>query len=212
MCRRAFFSWGRPSASSHAIHSPVFRLRLFGRLVSHFQVFGVGAGRIHGHHVIGQSLSTPNRHCVAELFAEENFAAAYELVVDPQAVLEGAGFGAGARRAGLQAHASRRLKNIGGKRAAIDVEFDAQVAGVADPGDLITGIKDHDFGENSHENWAFGHGESLQATAQSAKVRVSSVCGNWQRQGCQAHVQGAKVMQITSKNRANLDAPVPMIA
>jgi hypothetical protein len=212
MRRRAFFFLGADIGVFTAIHSPVFRLRLFGRLVSHFQVFGVGAGRIHGHHVIGQSLSTPNRHCVAELFAEENFAAAYELVVYPQAVLEGAGFGAGARRAGLQAHASRRLKNIGGKRAAIDVEFDAQVAGVADPGDLITGIKDHDFGENSHENWAFGHGESLQATAQSAKVRVSSVCGNWQRQGCQAHVQGAKVMQITSKNHANLDAPVPMIA
>src|SRR5258707_794425 len=101
------------------------------------------------------------------LIPEQNLAAAHQLFVDPQAILIRTDFGAGARRAGLQAHADWCLKNIGAKRAAVDVEFDAQIAGIADPGDLIAGIEDYYFGENTNENGAFGHGESLQLTVQS---------------------------------------------
>jgi len=63
----------------------------------------------------------------------------------------------------LQAHAGGSLKNIGGERAAVDVEFDAQIAGIANPGDLIAGIEDHYFGKYTNENGAFGHVESLQS-------------------------------------------------
>lgn len=101
------------------------------------------------------------------LAAEFDFAAAHELIVDPQAVLVAAGLGAGTWRAGLQAHAGGSLENIGGKRAAVHVEFDAQIAGVADPGDLIAGIEDHHFWKYTNENGAFGHVESLQLTVES---------------------------------------------
>src|ERR1700693_2234709 len=89
------------------------------------------------------------------LAAEFDFAAAHELVVDPQAVLVAAGFGAGAWRAGLQAHAGGSVENIGGKRATVHVELDAQITSVADPGDLIAGIEDDYFGEYTNENGAF---------------------------------------------------------
>jgi len=102
-----------------------------------------------------------------KLAAEFDFAAAYQLIVDPQAVLVAARLGAGAWRAGLQAHAGGSLENIGGERAAVDVEFDAQIAGVANPCDLIAGIEDHNFWENTDENGAFGHVQSLQLTVQS---------------------------------------------
>jgi hypothetical protein len=103
------------------------------------------------------------------LVTKQDFAAADQLVVNPQAVFKGAGLGAGARRSGLQTHASGRLKNIGGERTAVDVKFHAQIAGVTDPGDLIAGLEHHDFGENTNENWAFGHAKSLPSMAESAK-------------------------------------------
>lgn len=101
------------------------------------------------------------------LTAEFDFAAAHQLIVDPQAVLVAASFGAGAWRAGLQAHASRSLENVGGERAAVDVELDTQIAGVANPGDLIAGIEDDYFGEYTNENGAFGHVQSLPSTVES---------------------------------------------
>jgi len=67
----------------------------------------------------------------------------------------------------LQTHSNGRLKDIGAKRAAVDVEFDAQIAGFTDPGDLIARIENYDFGENTNENRAFSHAESLQLTAES---------------------------------------------
>ena len=104
---------------------------------------------------------------IAAEVKEFDFAAAHELVVDPQAVLVAAGFGAGAWRAGLQAHAGGSLENIGGKRATVPVELDAQITSVADPGDLIAGIEDDYFREYTNENGAFGHVESLQSTVKS---------------------------------------------
>ena len=67
----------------------------------------------------------------------------------------------------MQTHSDRRLKDIGAKWATVDVEFDAQIAGIADPGNLISRIENHYFGENTNENWAFGHAESLQSTVES---------------------------------------------
>ncbi len=93
----------------------------------------------------------------ARLVAKLHFAAADQLIVNPQAVLVGAGFGAGAWRAGLQAHARGSLENIRGERATVHVEFDAQIAGVADPGDLISGIENYNFWKYTNENGTFGH-------------------------------------------------------
>jgi hypothetical protein len=44
------------------------------------------------------------------------------------------------------------------------------------------------------------------------RFEPSAYAGIGSAKVAQAHVQAAKVTQITSKNRANLDAPVPMIA
>jgi hypothetical protein len=96
--------------------------------------------------------------------AEEHFAAADELVVDPDAVLIADGFRPGAGRTGLQAHSWRSLKNVGAERAAVGIEFNAEVAGFAEPGNLIAGIEDDGFWKNPNINGAVSHGESLPST------------------------------------------------
>ncbi len=65
--------------------------------------------------------------------AQEYFTLPYQLVVEPNAVFVGAGFQAHTRRTAQKAHANRRLENVGGKGATVDVELDAQVAGIGDP-------------------------------------------------------------------------------
>jgi hypothetical protein len=91
------------------------------------------------------------------LFAQDDFAVAHELVVQPQAVFVRGRFASGARRAAEQPHAGRRLKNVRRKRTPVDIEFDAQIASVGDPGDLIAFI-DHDYlGDKSNEYGAFSH-------------------------------------------------------
>jgi len=67
-----------------------------------------------------------------------------ELVVEPEAVLIGGALEADAWRAAQKAHACRGLKNIGRKGAAVDVELDAKIAGVGDPGDLVSRVE-HDY-------------------------------------------------------------------
>ena len=61
------------------------------------------------------------------------------------------------RQAAEKAHACRRLKNIGGKGAAVDIEFDAKIAGIGDPGDLITGVENDDLWYESNEYGALCH-------------------------------------------------------
>jgi len=68
---------------------------------------------------------TSSRYFFLLLLAEDDFALADELVVEPETVLVGGGFEADAGRAAQQAHACRGLKNVGRKGAAVDVEFDA---------------------------------------------------------------------------------------
>jgi hypothetical protein len=114
----------------------------------------------------------------AELIPEQNLATANELLVDPQAVFVRTDFGAGPWWTGLQAHANRSLKNIGAKRATVYIEFDAQIAGIANPSDLIAGIQNHDFGENTNENGTFSHAQSLQSNGRNWKVCQGS---GWKR-------------------------------
>ena len=104
---------------------------------------------------------------IFDLVAKQDFATANELFIDPQPIFIGAGFGAGAGRTGLQAHSNRGLKYIRTKRATVYVEFDAQIAGIANPGYLITRVENYGFRKNTNENGAFGHGESLQLTLES---------------------------------------------
>ena len=104
-----------------------------------------------------------------ELFAQLDLAAADELVINPDAIFVVGRFAAGAGRASEQAHSRRGLKNIGAERATVDVEFDAEIASFAKPGNLIAGIEDDGFRENSNQNGAISHAESLQLTAESAK-------------------------------------------
>ena len=111
---------------------------------------------------------------MAELIAEQDFAAANELFIDPQTILVSADFGAGAWWTGLQAHANRSLKYIGAKRATVYIEFDAQIASIADPGYLIAGIEDHYFGEDTNENGTFGHAQSLQSNCRNWEVSQGS--------------------------------------
>ena len=103
------------------------------------------------------------------LVAEENFAATDELVVDPGAVFVAGGFRTRARGTSLQAHSGRRLENVRAERAAVHVEFDAKIAGIAEPGNLVAGIEHDGFGEDPDENGAVSHGESLQLTVESSK-------------------------------------------
>jgi len=103
------------------------------------------------------------------LVAEEDFAAADELVVDPDAVFVADGFRTGARGTSLQAHSGRGLEHVRAEWAAVDVEFDAKIASIAEPGNLVAGIEHDGFGEDPDENGAVSHGESLQLTVKSSK-------------------------------------------
>jgi hypothetical protein len=91
-------------------------------------------------------------------FAEDDFALANELIVQPKAVFVGGALEADAWRAAQQAHTCRGLKNIGGKGAAVDVKLDAKIAGVGDPGDLIPGVEYDDLGYESDEYGTLCHG------------------------------------------------------
>jgi hypothetical protein len=91
------------------------------------------------------------------LLAEDDFALANELIVEPEAVFVGGSLEAGARRAAEKAHSRGRLKDIGGKRAAVDIEFDAKIAGVGDPGDLIAWVENDNLRYKSNEYGALCH-------------------------------------------------------
>jgi hypothetical protein len=91
------------------------------------------------------------------LFAQNDFALADELVVQPQAVLICGRFASGARRAAKQPHAGGRLKNVGRKRTAVHIEFDAQIARVGDPGYLVAFINHDDLRDESNEYGTFSH-------------------------------------------------------
>jgi hypothetical protein len=93
----------------------------------------------------------------ALFFAENDFALTYELIVEPDTILVGGSLEAEAGRAAQQAHACGGLKNVGRKGTAVDVEFDAKIAGVGDPGDLISGIENDHLGYESNKYGALCH-------------------------------------------------------
>jgi hypothetical protein len=93
----------------------------------------------------------------ALFFAEDDFALAYELIVEPDTILVSGALEAESGRAAQQAHTGGGLKNIGRKRAAVDVEFDAKIAGVGDPGDLISGVENDHLGYKSNEYGTLCH-------------------------------------------------------
>lgn len=80
-----------------------------------------------------------------------------ELIVQPQLVFVGGRFAAGAGRAAEQAHAGGRLKNIGRKGTTVYIKFDAQIAGVGDPGDLVAVVEHHGLRDETNEYGAFRH-------------------------------------------------------
>jgi hypothetical protein len=108
------------------------------------------------------------------LLAEDDFALANELIVEPEAVFVGGSLEAGARRAAEKAHSRGRLKDIGGKRAAVDIEFNAQIAGVGDPGDLVAGVENDDLGYESNEYGALCHCSS--APSRNDGIVVEARC------------------------------------
>jgi hypothetical protein len=82
---------------------------------------------------------------------------AHELVVQPEAVLIRGRLAARARRAAEQAHSCRRLKDIRRKGTAVHIEFDAQIAGVGNPGNLVSFLEHHDLRDESNEYGTFSH-------------------------------------------------------
>jgi hypothetical protein len=118
--------------------------------------------------------------CVAGLFslgalffAEDDFALAYQLIVEPDAILVGGAFEAESRRAAQQAHAGWSLKNIGRERAAVDVEFDAKIASVGDPGDLISGVENNHLGYESNEYGTLCHFSSAPCFSARCKQHAN---------------------------------------
>ncbi len=100
-----------------------------------------------------------NRRAMRPLFfAEDDFAVADELVVEPQAIFEGGSFDAGAGGSAQEAHACGGLKYVGREGAAVDVEYHAQVAGVGNPGNLVAVVEDDGLGDHADEYGPFSHG------------------------------------------------------
>ena len=80
-----------------------------------------------------------------------------ELIVQPQLVFVGGRFAAGARRAAEQAHPRGRLKNVRRKGTAVHIKFDAQIARIGDPGDLVTVVEHDGLRDETNEYGAFRH-------------------------------------------------------
>jgi hypothetical protein len=84
--------------------------------------------------------------------AEEEFAVAYDDVVEQEAIFVGARVDAGAGRAAREADAGRGLENVGGKRAALRIELYFEISGVGNPGDLFAGIDRRDFRQQAYHH------------------------------------------------------------
>jgi len=128
-----------------------------------------GVGKFSLRRNLGRAKARPYiRQFAWRLFVpEDDFALADELVVEPEAIFVGGGFRAWPRRAAEQTNAGGRLEDVRGKRAAVHVEFDAQIAGVGEPGDLVAGIEYDDLRNESNEYGAFGH---LRCAPQKERV------------------------------------------
>jgi hypothetical protein len=102
-------------------------------------------------------LALPGLFLRVLFFAENDLALPHQLIVEPEAILVGSAFEADAGRAAQQAHACRGLKDIGRKGAAVYVEFDAKIASVGDPRDLISGVENDYLRYQSNEYGTLCH-------------------------------------------------------
>jgi len=89
--------------------------------------------------------------------AEDNFTVTDQLIIEPEAILEGGGLDSRTSGTAQQAHSSGRLKNIGGKGAAVDVEFNAEITGIGNPGNLIAVVEHDGLGDNTNKYGPFSH-------------------------------------------------------
>lgn len=89
--------------------------------------------------------------------AEDDFALAHQLIIEPEPVFIGGGLQARARWAAQKAHAGRSLENVGGKGATVDVEFNAKIACIGDPRNLIPWIEYDGLGYQSNKYGALCH-------------------------------------------------------
>lgn len=127
---------------------------------------------------IGGYQAAGDREPVFLLLAEDHFALAHQLIVEPKSVFIGRGFAAGAWRSAEEADACRRLKNVRRERAAVYVKLDTQVSRIGNPGNLVTGIQHHGLRNQSNQYRAFSH----FAFHPDGRMRMTSPPGNPQRQ------------------------------
>jgi hypothetical protein len=123
-----------------------------------------------------------------------------ELVVEPEAVFVSGRFEPGARRAAEEAHARRGLKNVGRKRAAVDVEFDAKIARIREPGDLISWIEDDHLRYKSNQYGTLCHFSSAPC--------FGARRGDFSGRGTIAHPRGRFAAGVRWKERFFFGAPV----
>jgi hypothetical protein len=91
------------------------------------------------------------------LIAENHFALADQLVIQPQPVFKSCAFNPGPGRTAQQPHACRSLKYIGGKWAPVSVELDPEIPSVRQPGDLVAIIKHHNLGNYAYKYRPLSH-------------------------------------------------------
>src|SRR5260370_28422220 len=93
--------------------------------------------------------------------AQDDFAVAYQLVVQPQTVFICCRLAAWTRRTTEQAHAGRCLKNIRRERTTVHVELHPQIPRVGDPVHLVAFINHDDFRAKSNQYGPFTHFSSF---------------------------------------------------
>src|SRR5205814_3016819 len=105
------------------------------------------------------------------LLAQQHFSAPHQLIVQPHAVFVRSRLRSHHRRPAQQSHSNRRLKDIRSKRAAVHVEFHAQISRVGHPRHLIPFFQHHRFGNHSHQHRSLRHSPfSLQTSQESSKL------------------------------------------
>jgi hypothetical protein len=80
-----------------------------------------------------------------------------DLLVEGEAILVGPGIESRAHSPAHQAHAGRRLEDVRGKRAALRVELDFDVAGIGKPHHLLARVEHNHFGKHAHHHELLSH-------------------------------------------------------
>jgi hypothetical protein len=99
------------------------------------------------------------------LLADDHFAVADDLFIQPELIFKARGFRAGPHRSAQQSHAGWRLKHVRIERAAIHVELNFQIPSVGNPRHLVAWIEHDYLRDKSYQYWAFCHFSSLNLFA-----------------------------------------------